>query len=294
MKPNILIVTILSVLLLFAEAKTAEASYIDISSLNVKVAAVMYHRISQNPADWNDYNISPDQLESDFITFISSGFTPITISEYIYMSSTFAELKAGRWKNIEKLKEFESFLAARKNPLLITFDDGYADGYDIVLPLLKQYKIKANFFIVGSYCNDGNNGFLSRKEIREMYDSGFAEFGSHSYSLHDLSLTEMNNLIVNSKFQMLDTIRKDYEKNNLYLKDILGSAPSSLSYPYGIYSNYSEKLFDMMGFAATFVTESAPFKKIGDGTKMVTRINRSHSFSADEFVRRVIAHKEFN
>jgi peptidoglycan/xylan/chitin deacetylase (PgdA/CDA1 family) len=38
-----------------------------------------------------------------------------------------------------------------KAPLLITFDDGYLDNYEVVLPILQKYKVKGTFFIATDY-----------------------------------------------------------------------------------------------------------------------------------------------
>ena len=40
------------------------------------------------------------------------------------------------------------------NPAMITFDDGYRDNHDVVLPILKRHDAKAVFFIATSYVAD--------------------------------------------------------------------------------------------------------------------------------------------
>lgn len=37
------------------------------------------------------------------------------------------------------------------NPVLVTFDDGYRDNYDVALPLLRRHGVKATFFIATDY-----------------------------------------------------------------------------------------------------------------------------------------------
>lgn len=40
------------------------------------------------------------------------------------------------------------------NPAMITFDDGYRDNHDVVMPLLKRLQAKAVFFVATSYITD--------------------------------------------------------------------------------------------------------------------------------------------
>jgi peptidoglycan/xylan/chitin deacetylase (PgdA/CDA1 family) len=41
-----------------------------------------------------------------------------------------------------------------RNPVLISFDDGYRDNYDTALPILQKHGIKAMFFIATSYISE--------------------------------------------------------------------------------------------------------------------------------------------
>ncbi|MBR3622573.1 MAG: polysaccharide deacetylase family protein, partial [Selenomonadaceae bacterium] len=38
-----------------------------------------------------------------------------------------------------------------ENPVLITFDDGYADNYTNAYPILKKYDFKATIFVISSF-----------------------------------------------------------------------------------------------------------------------------------------------
>ena len=44
---------------------------------------------------------------------------------------------------------------SRNKMLFITFDDGYADNYNLVLPILMKHKIKATFFVASGYLDGG-------------------------------------------------------------------------------------------------------------------------------------------
>lgn len=67
------------------------------------------------------------------------------ISGY-YRTVTFQELK-------KALSETDRQI---ENLLLITFDDGYRNNYDIALPLLKEYGLKATVFVSTGYLDRGD------------------------------------------------------------------------------------------------------------------------------------------
>jgi peptidoglycan/xylan/chitin deacetylase (PgdA/CDA1 family) len=64
-----------------------------------------------------------------------------------------------------------------RNPVHITFDDGYLDNHDVVLPLLQRHGLKATFFITTSYLEERRLFWwdrinllvkTSRKEVLEL------------------------------------------------------------------------------------------------------------------------------
>src|SRR5712692_1838156 len=78
-----------------------------------------------------------------------------------------------------------------RRPVVLTFDDGYRDNYDLAWPLLKQYGFTATIFLVSDSIG-GYNSFdadlpgdpvpmLSWQQVREMRSGGIT-FGSHTCS----------------------------------------------------------------------------------------------------------------
>jgi len=75
-----------------------------------------------------------------------------------------------------------------KNPLIITFDDGYLDNFIWAYPLLKKYELKATVFISPEFVDyknevrseTDNQGFLSWEEMRIMETSGLIDIQSHT------------------------------------------------------------------------------------------------------------------
>lgn len=79
------------------------------------------------------------------------------------------------------MDEFGSWLAGRarfdRSPCALTFDDGWADNYEVAFPLLKRFGAPATIFLItGSV---GSPGMLSWEQIEEMESAGIS-FGSHT------------------------------------------------------------------------------------------------------------------
>jgi peptidoglycan/xylan/chitin deacetylase (PgdA/CDA1 family) len=76
---------------------------------------------------------------------------------------------------------------APSQAVVLTFDDGARNLYEVAFPLLKHYGMKAVAFISpglhGDETNESWQGSspLSWSQIREMHESGLVDFQSHTY-----------------------------------------------------------------------------------------------------------------
>lgn len=62
-----------------------------------------------------------------------------------------------KWFSVLDLDQVLAFRAGAplpKNPVLVTFDDGYRDNYEVALPILKKYGVKATFFVATHYIEE--------------------------------------------------------------------------------------------------------------------------------------------
>ena len=53
----------------------------------------------------------------------------------------------------------------------LTFDDGYADIYESVFPILKKYRMTATFYVV-KLTEDRKPGYVTWEQLREMAAAG--------------------------------------------------------------------------------------------------------------------------
>lgn len=175
---------------------------------------LMYHKFGVPPAgaNWPSIWATEAEFRRQLDYLKRHGFTTMLFSE-------FRDAEAGRIPMPEK-------------PVLITFDDGFANNYEVAYPILKELGMKANIFLVHDLMETDSRWdavnepappipMLSWKQIFEMRDSGVIEFGSHTMkhrNLLKLSAEEVRWEVVESKAR---------------LEEKLGYEMIAFAYPWG-------------------------------------------------------------
>ena len=122
----------------------------------------MYHKISDDGVS-DGLTVPSAQLEAHFHFLKREGYTPILLSDLL------AFLEKGT--------------VLPEKPVLITFDDGYKDNYTVMYPLLEQYEMKANIFLVARFVEKAGQKdfeqYMSVNDLKAM-DGALVEYGLHS------------------------------------------------------------------------------------------------------------------
>lgn len=196
------------------------------------VPVLMYHSIGEEKN--NDAVISRERFVAQMAYLYQNNYHPISLEDlYGYLS----------------MKR-----ALPPRPVVITFDDGYRDTYEVAFPVLKQYGFKSVLFIPAGTVGQ----ILSWTELKEMKAAGM-EIASHSLShrsLSDLSIEE----------QMAE-IRKSKELLDHYL----GQETKYFCYPNG---SYTQKTLQLLrdGGVILAVTIDPGWVKPGDDPLTLRRI----------------------
>lgn len=214
-----------------------EKKYFDlyVDKKKYEVPVVMYHRVinkSENEGIHGTYiyeNIFREHMKY--------------LKENNFSVITFEDLNNIGWRNrFDKNKKY----------IIITFDDGYVDNYELAFPILKKFNFKATIFLMGeSTYNewdvkaDGEKSFplMSVEMIKEMQDYGI-EFGAHTFNhpkLNKLSNDEI-------KHQIVD-VKKPLEEK-------IGREIITFAYPYGILNDYAKKMVEEAGYTFGVATDS--------------------------------------
>ncbi|VBB09004.1 polysaccharide deacetylase [Lucifera butyrica] len=124
------------------------------------------------------------------------------------------------------------------NPVLITFDDGYEDNYQVAYPILQKYHFTATIFLITDFVGETGR-YLTWNQVREMSNNGFY-FESHTLShiaLTKASENELRSQLVKSKEALEWRLHKKIEY---------------LAYPGGYYDKRVIKLAQQAGYRGAF------------------------------------------
>ena len=98
------------------------------------ITVLTYHRVAHPDAaemlDQGVVDVTPEQLERQ-LAFVRRWFQVVSLNDLL-------DHTRGR-KSLPR------------NPVLVTFDDGYRDNHDVALPILLRYGVRATFFIATDY-----------------------------------------------------------------------------------------------------------------------------------------------
>ena len=147
-------------------------------SSTVRVPILMYHYISVPPEDADKYrvdlSVTPDNFRAQMQYLADNGHTPI---DFYTLSRAIT--------NHEPLPP---------KPVILTFDDGYLDNYQIAYPILQQFGFVGTFFIVTEFIDNNRAGYMNWQMIEEMAAAGH-RFEPHSRTHPDLRARNNDYLI---------------------------------------------------------------------------------------------------
>lgn len=216
----------------------------------VRVPILMYHHISNQVL--NGGIVTPEKFEDDIKSLLEEGYTPIFISD---------------------LSDYlNGYNTLPDKPIIITFDDGYESNYEYAYPVAKALGVKITISPIG--WSVGRSTFLNSdlaitphftwEEAKEMYDSGLVDFQNHTYDLHSpegLSYGQENSVskgvlaLEGENFEAYKTrLTSDLMRLQYDMFQETGHISTILCYPYGAYSEDSERILKSIGYIGSLTT----------------------------------------
>ena len=224
------------------------------------VPILMYHYISVPPPGADRYrldlSVTPENLDAQLAWLAENGYTTITLQDLLY------HLTLG-WTLPEK-------------PILLTFDDGYADAYGNAFPILQKYGFVGTFFIITDRITYGESNYVTWDQVVEMHDAGM-DIQSHTRThldLRGLSGAQLLWQILGSR----EAIETRIDKQVRFF-----------CYPAGRYDANAIRALERFGYWAAVTTEYGTTHSTA-GLFTLNRIRIRRSDTLESFIAKVTRH----
>jgi peptidoglycan/xylan/chitin deacetylase (PgdA/CDA1 family) len=203
-------------------ARTYQPATLSDGSRSIRVPSLMYHYVSWLPAsDPNmalrrDLTVSPIDFEAQLKYLRDNGYHTITAKDL--------------WWSLDQNAPLPP------KPVMLTFDDGYADAYSVAMPLLRAYGMTGVFFITVNLVD--RPGYISRDQVKALADAGM-DVESHAMD-HVSMLRPLNE-------QMYQMCRaRDF------LTAWTGTDVRHFAYPSGDYNDVSGIALQRCGYLSAY------------------------------------------
>jgi peptidoglycan/xylan/chitin deacetylase (PgdA/CDA1 family) len=185
---------------------------------------LIYHHVKplvpSDDAIERGLSVLPSQFEAQLRYLHRSGYHIVTAAQLVRHLRTGSSLPA--------------------KPVVLTFDDGYADMFSEVYGRLLRAHVKGTFFIIPSFL--GTARYLTWRQVEIMAAHGM-DIEAHTMTHPDLTRIGPRSV----RWQLKESRRE--------LRAHLHRAVNLLAYPYGAYSSRIVAAVARAGYQAAFTTQ---------------------------------------
>ena len=225
-----------------------------------QIPILMYHSIDDSCSSrFRRFAVSPRSFKAHVRYLSDSGYQTLTVSELI-------EAMDGR-------------AVMPPKPVVLTFDDGFADFYEAALPILTEFGQTVTLYVVSgavggssawlSGIGEGTRRMVSWAQLDEIRRSGI-EIGAHTATHAALDLLS------------LEEARQEIAVSKRDLQDRLGVDVSSFAYPFGYQNGAVRHIVQREGYSSACAVRYA-MSSIADDRFALSRHIALDSWDRDAF-----------
>jgi peptidoglycan/xylan/chitin deacetylase (PgdA/CDA1 family) len=217
------------------------------------IPILVYHSVSEEPADWiAPFAVTPRTFAAHLDAIVAAGSTTLTISALI-----------------DALGRTAGSLPER--PVVLTFDDGFADFRDLALPAMSEQAICSTLYLTTGFLEReiGARGRMLDWDSLSALDAAGVELGAHSHT-----------------HPQLDTLARsraawEVDQSKALLEQRLGKRVRSFAYPHGYSSPTIRSLVRQAGFDSACAVSNAFSHEADDRLRLARLMVRSTTTAAD-------------
>jgi len=121
-------------------------------------------------------------------------------------------------------------LAGGRGGVVLTFDDGYRDFVDTVVPSLVRHRLPALLYLATGLVSEASDDRLRWSDLRDAVSTGFVEIGSHTHGHVDLSRASERES------------SEEMHRSKALIEDELGTSCRHFAYPWAVGSAASDRM----------------------------------------------------
>ena len=197
------------------------------------VPVLMYHyiRVNPDPRDKTGFalSVTPAAFHAQMAYLSRNQFHVIPLSQAIAAIRTHGPLPS--------------------RPVVLTFDDGYADFSTTAVPEMRRYGFTATDYVVPHLV--GRGSFMTWSQVVAADRMGFT-IGAHT--MNHVALTQYPT--ARALWEMSESKRQ--------LQEVLGHPVTEFAYPYGSFNSYLAGRARAMGFESAASTMSGAWHQPGE------------------------------
>jgi peptidoglycan/xylan/chitin deacetylase (PgdA/CDA1 family) len=225
------------------------------------VPILMYHSIATSAAPrFARFVVRPEDFAAQMDHLVVEGYRPITARDLA------RKLAAG-----DRLAR----------PVVLTFDDAFADFETIVMPILQKHRFPATLYVPTAYvgrtalwlhdCNEHQRTILSWRALRDIV-SAEVEVASHSHTHPQLDRIA------------LPLVRDEVQRSRQILEDNLGLPVDGFAYPFGYWNRSVRFTVSTAGYSYACAVGELPVSVPAD-LLTLPRVTVPGGVSLDSFAR---------
>lgn len=235
------------------------------------VAILMYHAFTEDEADTGSLYTPASDFARQLSALRNAGYTSVGYADLI-------EFVNGEGKLPEK-------------PLLISIDDGYQNNLDLAAPLLEKYGFCANIAVIG--VSIGRTTYkdtdipitphFSLEDARPWIERGVLTVTTHSYDMHQVAAVDGDDcrrgvlqMHGEAEPDYIAALTQDYTRAQEQLAGLPGEVLPVFTYPFGAYSELSERVLQELGVQVTVTTEGGANRLVKGEPETLRLLHRIH------------------
>lgn len=193
----------------------------------IPIPVLLYHSVADDPSSWiSGFTVTPRTFARHLDAVVESGRTALTVPQ---------------------LREALATGRLPERPVLITFDDGFADTLTAAAPALLARNLIATVYVttgVVGGISPGGDAMLDWSQITDLVAMGH-EIGAHSHSHPELDMLRDRDA------------RREVTVCKNVLEEKLGREMSSFAYPFGYSNPAVRRMVAEAGYASACSVKNA-------------------------------------